>query len=59
MPWKKQKTKYKRKRKNIFTGIGRRETERQSEENVVLNVLTVEQKIHLIQVIYRKRNTQR
>ena len=59
MPGKKQKTKYKRKRKNIFTGIRRRETERQSEENVVLNVLTVEQKFHLIQVIYRKRNTQR
>ena len=57
MPWKKQKTKYKHKRKNNFTGIRRRETERQSEENVVLNVLTVEQKIHLIQLIYRKRNT--
>ena len=35
MPGKKQKTKYKRKRKKIFTGIRREETERQSEENVV------------------------
>ena len=35
MPEKKQKTKYKRKRKKIFTGIRRQETERQSEENVV------------------------
>ena len=56
MPRKKQKKKYKRKRKNIFTGISGRETERQSEENVILNV---EQKFDLIQVIYRKRNTQR
>ena len=35
MPGKKQKTKYKRKRKKIFTGIRRQETGRQSEENVV------------------------
>ena len=35
MPEKKQKTKYKRKRKKVFTGIRRQETERQSEENVV------------------------
>ena len=34
MPAKKQKKNYKRKRKKIFTGIRRRETERQSEENV-------------------------
>ena len=35
MPGKKQKTKYKRKRKKIFTGTRRQETGRQSEENVV------------------------
>ena len=35
MVGKKQKTKYKRKRKKIFTGIRRQETERQLEENVV------------------------
>ena len=34
MPAKKQKKNYKRKRKKIFTGIRRKETERQSEENV-------------------------
>ena len=32
---KKQKKNYKRKKKNIFAGIRRQETERQSEENVV------------------------
>ena len=35
MPGKKQKTKDKPKRKKLFTGIRRQETERQSEENVV------------------------
>ena len=36
MPAKKQKKNYKRKRKKIFTGIRRKETERQSEENVAV-----------------------
>ena len=35
MPGNKQKMKYKCKKKKIFTGIRKQETERQSEENVV------------------------
>ena len=41
MPGKKQKTKYKRKRKKLFTGIRRQETERQSEKNVIVAVNVV------------------